>query len=368
MHGASPPHVTRSFARRSRLVRYLVVGYTLLIGYASLYPFATWHGAPEGPFRFLLAAWPPYYTFSDLFLNVLGYLPLGFLLALAILPLAGAGVTSGVATALSALLSLGLEVAQHFTPARVPSNVDVLTNGLGALLGAVLAVTLGGRWLLTGHLYRVRQRVFRAGSLIDWGFVLLLAWLFTQLNPEVWLFGNGDMRSLWQASTNVEFNPWSYRWLETGVTAFNLAAICLLTASLARPGQSVAGSLLALVSAALCLKSAAAMTLFKPGNAALWLTPGSMLGIPAGLLLYLSLNRAPRPWRPALAALLLAAGVVLLNIAPENPYFAAALATWRHGHFLSFNGLTELTSVLWPLVACAYLAWLMLASRPVRSL
>jgi VanZ family protein len=367
MNRTAPGRRTRAFVRRSRLVRYLVLGYTLLIGYASLYPFATWHSAPEGPWGFLFAPWPPYYTLSDLALNVLGYLPLGFLLALAILPFAGAGVTSGVATGLAVTLSVGLEVAQHFTPARVPSNVDVLTNGLGALLGAVLAVTLGGRWLLNGQLYRVRQRVFRAGPLIDWGLLLLLAWLFTQLNPEVWLFGNGDVRSLWRASANVQFSPSSYRWLETGVTAFNLAAICLLTASLARPGQSVAGPLLALVSAALCLKSAAAMTLFKPGNAALWLTPGSMLGIPGALLLYLTLNRAPRPLWPALAALLLVAGVVLLNIAPENPYLAAALATWRHGHFLSFNGITELTSALWPLVACAYLGGLLFESRRVPS-
>ena len=53
----------------------------------------------------------------------------------------------------------------------------------------------------------------------------------------------------------------------------------------------MAGPLLALVSAALTLKSVAALTLFNPGDASLWLTPGSMLGIPAGLLLYL----APRP-------------------------------------------------------------------------
>jgi hypothetical protein len=59
--------------------------------------------------------------------------------------------------------------------------------------------------------------------------------------------------------------------------------------------------------------------------------------------------------------------VVLLNIAPENPYLAAALATWRQGHFLSFNGLTEFTAALWPLVACVYLGALVVASRHVPS-
>ena len=84
------------------------------------------------------------------------------------------------------------------------------------------------------------------------------------------------------------------------MTAFNLAGICSADAGAGARGQSVAGPLLALVSAALVLKSVAALTLFKPGDAALWLTPGSMLGIPAGLLLYLALARLPRRVRRSL--------------------------------------------------------------------
>ncbi len=167
---------------------------------------------------------------------------------------------------------------------------------------------MGARWILSGHLYRLRQHVFLAGAAVDLGFVVLLLWLFTQLNPAVWLFGNGDLRDLTHAAANLDFSPTTYRWIETGVTAFNLAGICLFTLALARPGQSLAGPLLVLVSAALALKSVAALTLFKPGDAALWLTPGSMLGIPAGLLLYLALGQAaqlgsdavarlPDPWR-----------------------------------------------------------------------
>ena len=44
----------------------------------------------------------------------------------------------------------------------------------------------------------------------------------------------------------------------------------------------------------------------------------------------------------------LMAGAVLVNLAPANPYSIAALATWRQGHFLNFNGLTRLTASLWP--------------------
>ena len=46
---------------------------------------------------------------------------------------------------------------------------------------------------------------------------------------------------------------------------------------------------------------------------------------------------------------------VLVNLAPTNPYSAAALATWRQGHFLNFNGVTRLVASLWPFLALPYL-------------
>ena len=56
-----------------------------------------------------------------------------------------------------------------------------------------------------------------------------------------------------------------------------------------------------------------------------------------------------------LAALALMAGTVLVNMAPPNPYSLAALAVWRQGHFLNFNGLTRLVASLWPLLALPFL-------------
>src|SRR6185436_216143 len=160
---------------------------------------------------------------------------------------------------------------------------------------------------------------FLPGAVVDFGFVVLLLWLFTQLNAELWLFGNGDLRWVFDEPRNLEYSPESYRWIETGVTALNLAAICLFTAALARSDQSIAGPLLALVSVALLLKSVAALTLFKLGDAAFWLTPGSMLGIPLGLLLYLLLARFPVAVLALTVAVLLLAGMLVLNVAPNNP-------------------------------------------------
>jgi hypothetical protein len=60
-----------------------------------------------------------------------------------------------------------------------------------------------------------------------------------------------------------------------------------------------------------------------------------------------------------LALALILGGAALLNAAPENPYIQASITIWRYGHFLSFNGLTQVISSVWPLAASAYLAWLL---------
>jgi hypothetical protein len=256
-----------------------------------------------------------------------------------------------------------MEVLQHFLPLRVSSNLDVLTNGLGAMMGAMLAVIAGERWVLSGHFYRLRERVFLPGAGIDVGFVVLLMWLFTQLNPEVWLFGNGDLRPAISLSGGLEFSPASYRWLETGVTAVNLAGVCLLITALARTREGLPGVLLAFMATAFTLKGLGALALFKPADLIVWLTPGAMLGLPAGLVLYLLFSRLPQAAMVAVAAVLIVLGFALVNVAPDNPYLTASIRTWRHGHFLSFSGLTQLAAAVWPAVACAYLGWLALHVR-----
>jgi VanZ family protein len=357
MHTNAPSPIQRSFGRRSWLVEYLAVAYTLLVAYASLYPFAPWRRLPGSPFAFLFEPWPRYYTAADVALNVLGYLPFGLLGALTAIAWTTPRWAALIAVLAGTGLSLSMETLQGFLPPRVPSNLDLLSNSLGVLAGALIAVAGGERWLLSGQLYRLRSRMFRPGACVDAGFVILVLWLFTQLYPAVWLFGNGDLRFLFQDPHNLGYSPESYRWIEAGVTALNLAGIGLLMSSLARARQSLAAPLLVLVTAALLLKSAAALTLFKPGDASLWLTPGSMLGIPAGIGIYLGLAWLPRMLLPAIAAALLLGGAALVNVAPANPYILASIQTWSRGHFLSFNGTTHLVSSVWPFLAAGYLIW-----------
>lgn len=343
-------------ARISGLVRYLTVAYTVLIAHSSLYPFSEWVPFDGALIDFVAAPWPRYYSVADLVLNVLGYMPFGFLLALLILPYASASAAATVATLAGTCTSFAMELLQQFIVTRVASNLDLLANGVGAMVGSMIAVTVGGRWLLGGRLYRWRQRVFLRHRLTDLGFVMLALWMFTQLNPDVWLFGNGEVHPLIPASFEVAFAPDAYRWLETGVTACNLAAIALLVRALARDGRTVLGPMLILVLCALVAKAAGAVAFYKPGTATLWVTPGCLLGIPLGVLGYAAASWMSRRRIAIISGLYLAAGIVLINIAPENPYLAASVRTWQHGHFLSFSGLTHVVSAMWPFVVLIYLA------------
>jgi hypothetical protein len=118
-----------------------------------------------------------------------------------------------------------------------------------------------------------------------------------------------------------------------------------------------------LVAAALAVKVAAFAILMRAQDVVAWLTPGAQHGLAAGLAIALAAMALPRLARLALAAMLIMAGTVLVNLAPPNPYLAATLKLWQQGHFLNFNGLTRLVSALWAFVALGYLIYLAAAGR-----
>jgi len=89
-----------------------------------------------------------------------------------------------------------------------------------------------------------------------------------------------------------------------------------------------------------------------------WLTPGAQAGLIAGFAVVLGAVALPRTARLVLAAMLVMAATVLVNIAPTNPYLTATLKVWQQGHFLNFNGLTRVVAGLWPFASLGYLIFL----------
>jgi hypothetical protein len=81
------------------------------------------------------------YNRGDVIINVLGFVPLGFLAMGLLTEMRRTGFwqSLGWVVAFCLCVSLSIELVQYFLPGRSSSLVDVLTNTLGALVGATLS-------------------------------------------------------------------------------------------------------------------------------------------------------------------------------------------------------------------------------------
>jgi VanZ family protein len=339
----------------SPLARYLAAVYLALVAYGSLYPLAGWRDQGLSPFAFLAAPLPRYFTWFDVGLNVAAYLPLGLLGVLALAPrltgLQAALAATGGATAVSLLL----EAAQSYLPERISSNADLAANALGAAVGAAAGVAISGHLAPEAGLRRARARLFGPGHAVDVGLVLVALWLFTQLNPETLLFGNGDLRDLIGSASPELYPAETFVRIEAGVAAANVLAVALFVVLLVAadgPRRRVAA---AAIVAALAARTVAFAILVEPQAAFAWLTPGAAAGLALGGVAALLAARLPPAATVTLCGLALIAGTAFVNLAPENPYLAHSLAVWWQGHFFNFNGLTRTVSALWPFAALVYL-------------
>lgn len=339
----------------SSLPRLLTFAYGLLVVYACLHPLTGWRPTGLPLLDFLTAPWPKYYRGADLALNVLGFLPLGFVLAPALPTRLGRIGAVLLATLLAFALSLAMEVTQNFLPTRVPSNIDLACNTLGALIGALA----GARW---GHplfdergwLHRWRSARIIPGHLGDVGLVLLGLWLLTQLNPDRVLFGNGDLRQWLGLPAPVAFEPERFILLEALLVGITVIGVGLFARCLMLSLRPLPIALLLLLGIA--AKALATYSFFLPGEPLLWLTPGTrqglLIGVPALTLALL----LPRVLQHALAGMALLTATTLSNVLPENPYFQVGHTLLAQSNFLNFHGLTQLAATAWPFLALAFLS------------
>jgi VanZ family protein len=338
----------------TRLPRYLALAYGVLIAYACLHPFSGWQPTGLPLFDYLSAPWPRYYKVLDIVLNVLGFLPFGFVLATAGPVRWSRGRVVLLTLLTGTLLSVSLETAQNFLPTRVASNVDVGANATGALLGALMGVAWGRRLFAQGGwLHQWHERRLLPGHLGDLGVVLMALWLLAQLSPESLLFSGGDIRRLFDLPPPLPFSPERFMRIEGVIVATNLLAVGLIARAMLQRASSTVFALLLL---GLAARTLAASNFYVPGRPLMWLTPGAVAGLGIGLPALVLGLMLPQVLRHALAAIALLAATVLVNIAPENPYLNFNQTLINQGHFLNFNGLTQLVASLWPFLALAYLS------------
>lgn len=343
--------------RGFRLAWILALAYTLLIAHASLQPFRGWRFPPDGMLHFLAAPWPRYITLEDILVNVAAYVPLGFFLALALMTRLAAPAAVFTAAMLCAGFSLAMEIVQTFLPPRIASNVDVLANSAGSLVGAMAAPLLAPPGFPGRAIAAWREREVAPGIVADAGLVVVCLWLFTHLHPSAQLFGTGNLRATLDLPVYFIHTPQRLAAAEAAVTCFNLLGLGLLIAVLLRRTAGAVPVIATVLAAGLLVKTAAVVVLFDAPAPLTWLTPGVALGLAAGGLVLWPLARMPQLQMAAAALLCLAAAAVVINIAPENPYqtLPPRLVPGSTTYLLRLSNIVRALSELWPVLAAACL-------------
>jgi len=351
----------------------LALTYAALIVYASLYPFTGWRNQGVGAIAFLWSPLPKYWTGFDIAANLVGYAPLGVLLALSYLRRSSARwlPTSNLASVIAAtlgstLLSFTLEVLQTYLPWRVASNLDFGLNVAGAFLGALMAALLElagaiDRW----SRFRVRWFVENARGAL----VLLALWPFALLFPAAVPLGLGQVLERleetladWLQDTPfLEWLPVREVELQPLVPAAELLCValgalvpCLLAFSIIRSPARRAAVAASVVLGGAAVTALSAALSWGPTHAWSWVTMPVRLGFGAGFLLSLMALWVPRRGCAALVLLALVVHLAVLNQAPTGAYFAQTLQTWEQGRFIRFHGLAQWLGWLWPYIALVY--------------
>jgi VanZ family protein len=336
-----------------RLPRYLAFAYALLTAYACLHPFSGWRDTGLPPLGFLTAPWPRYSTLTDLWLNALGFVPLGFMLAASLRGLSNRFASLLLATLICVLFSGALECVQNYLPTRVASNLDFVTNSLGGFIGALAALRWAGIFDHHGYLSRWRRHRILPGHIGETGLILVALWWLTQLEPTSTLFGTGDMRPLFDLPAAIAFSARRFVLIETLIVSMNLLALGLIVQRCMREPSGFLVALVLLVG--LAVRSLADYVFVLPPEPWQWATPGAIRGLLLGAVALIVVWRLPGWLQHSLACLALLLSTALVNIAPDNPYELASMRLMHESHFLNFHGLTRLADFLWPFLALVYL-------------
>ncbi|SAK46114.1 VanZ family protein [Caballeronia temeraria] len=362
--------------RPSAFSRQALAAYAALVVYGSLYPFSGWCSLGLSPFAYLADPLPQYLTVFDVVTNVLGYMPLGALIVLALYPRYRGTVAVIAALLGGALLSGTMEAIQTYLPTRVASNLDLAANAFGALVGGVLTAPATSALLDRGLLRRIRFTWFERDAAYVLGLTAL--WPFAAMFPAPYLFGGGDLpRVLWDeldpamqdailawtpAAWDVE--TWPDRlgallpddtW-EALITSTSLFAALVLATLLTRQRAPRIRLMLGLIAMTIFAKAGASFLQSRAGLTFDWATDGALEGIAIATIAGVLSVALPRGLRAALAGAALVVSLALINLLPVNPYFDIVLADWRQGRYLHFNGLAHWLAWVWPYAALGWLA------------
>ncbi len=337
----------------------------LVILILSGYPFSGWRFTGEPVLAFFSYPLPYYFTIFDNAINILAYIPLGLS---AVLIVRRSRLALIYATLLGFAVSMGVEFVQQFLPGRVASNMDILSNGFGAFIGAVIGAvcsqrTILRRWLLYRHDY------LAPGAVVEWGAIWLLLWFTTQFDPSLPFLGVVVLpQGLPQPFVSPLNDPALFlRLLEGGGMMLHLVGVALFVSMLVRESRQIPRAMLGVLICALLIKMGFAGMLLRPEQFFAWLNLNIVFGgLAGGILLWIlwQLNRRLRSVA-GFASIFAASWVSYLwplSSADSSPLL---IFKWNYGHLQHFNGMSNAIGNVWPYGAMLFFLYFMMA--PVQE-
>lgn len=352
-------------AAKSHLPLYLILGYTLLVLYASLTPFSGWRDPGHDVLEFLRQPLFRYVQAFDTIVNVLAYIPVGLLATLSLTSRLHPVLTALLGTLTGAALSFSMEVSQAYLPGRISSNLDLATNIAGAMLGAVIAARARAAPAITGRIVSWRARLFLPGGRTDLGIALVALWFFSQLDPSLPLLGivffsNGIQAQL--AGLGADAMSRALGPMSVCLTLMSLGMLLML---LMRSNRSALAGLAVLVWIAALMKLGAASMLLRSEAAFLWVSNEIVWAIMLGAALVAFCAMLPRRALMACCALTLVGTILLTFVRPGELQSFLSLRFFRFAdlQLIRYTGLSATVAAVWPYGALAYLTMLRFAER-----
>lgn len=381
------------------LLIYLCVFYIILTLYASLYTNHTWQVNSLNPFEFWQDKGERYISRTDIWLNVLAYIPLGFMLVWLQYGKRHYLPALFFAVLFCSALSFGIECLQTYIPKRAPTKLDWYTNTLGGLMGGIAGVILPAYLFKQLALVKAYIRHFNSGH--SFALLIYLLWLIGLLAPQAYWLGLGylDIQLIdyqWQdlnASNYdsigqlfnqnnlkqayqwllIETQAWivpefllkRYQQLTPWVSSLGVIGMTLVITLAIKPINKPATFVKYLQRSAWFVAIALSVIFFKALNL-VW-QYGLNLEIPIRLVkalgfsvcLLIFLAYLPMWFRASLACLCLLASILLGNALPPNEYFAYTMQLWQYNRYIHMLGLSHWLNIVLPWLAMVWALYML---------
>ncbi len=341
-----------------RLIRATTFFYLLLLVYGTLYPITNWQWPTSLQFHAFSFNWPTSYSKSDVLVNLIIYVPFGFLLSWLLQHRFPYTILIPAITLVGASLSLSLEFLQSFIPSRVSSISDIALNSTGMLIGTVAACLLRPQGTIITKASNLYRRYFHNDPLAELGLLILIFWALTQLMPLVPAFDLGSIKNSIKPLWLTFKEPSLFGFWKAGTYTLNILALFLIGSMIIKKQEQTIAFIGLFIVAVLTVK------IFITTRQ---LSSEALAGLSIGLSLFVLVRKMQLPAAPvALVAITIA---FLLNALHFDPYGRTHILSWilLQGQMVKISGLI-IVETIWPFMALSYLTIRLAPTQATRIL